>query len=81
MNNTTIRTEKDAKLVADLEFKDFDEAFDMMTRIAELCKEHGHHPTWTNTYNKLHIELSTHDAGDTVTQKDRDLADAIEKVI
>jgi 4a-hydroxytetrahydrobiopterin dehydratase len=41
----------------------------------------GHHPTWTNTYDKVEISLSTHDAGDTVTDKDRRLAAAIDKLI
>jgi 4a-hydroxytetrahydrobiopterin dehydratase len=39
-----------------------------------------HHPEWTNTYNKVSFRLSTHDAGDKVTEKDRKLAKAIDEV-
>jgi 4a-hydroxytetrahydrobiopterin dehydratase len=39
-----------------------------------------HHPTWTNTWNTVSIELSTHDAGDIVTDRDRKLAQAIDKL-
>lgn len=71
-------TEKDNKLYRAFSFKDFKETFAFMTRIAALAEERDHHPTWTNTYNKLEIWLSTHDAGDTVTAKDQELADAID---
>lgn len=71
-------TEKDNKLYRAFSFKDFKEAFAFMTRVAALAEERDHHPTWTNTYNKLEIWLSTHDAGDTVTAKDRELAEAID---
>lgn len=59
-------------------FKDFQEAFAFMTRVAALAEEMDHHPTWTNTYNKVEIWLSTHDAGDKITQKDENLAEAID---
>jgi len=41
----------------------------------------NHHPLWTNVWNKVDIRLSTHDAGDVVTDKDRKLAEAIDKLI
>jgi 4a-hydroxytetrahydrobiopterin dehydratase len=61
-------------------FPDFNAAFAFMTRVALIAEKMDHHPTWTNTYNKVDIELSTHDAGDIVTDKDRKLADAIDKL-
>jgi 4a-hydroxytetrahydrobiopterin dehydratase len=51
-----------------------------MTQVAMLAEKMDHHPYWTNVYNKVTIELSTHDAGDVVTQKDRDLAAAIDMI-
>ncbi len=65
-------------LVAELEFKDFVDAFVFMTDVAELAEEHNHHPEWSNVYNRLTIRLTTHDAGNQVTDKDRKLALAIE---
>jgi 4a-hydroxytetrahydrobiopterin dehydratase len=61
-------------------FPDFNSAFAFMTRVALIAEKMDHHPTWTNTYNKVDIELSTHDAGDIVTDKDRKLADAIDRL-
>lgn len=54
-------------------FKDFIQAFAFMTQVAIFSEKENHHPEWKNVYNKLWIELSTHDAGG-VTQKDLDLA-------
>lgn len=62
-------------------FADFNEAFAFMTRVAVLAEEQAHHPLWTNVYNKVDIWLSTHDAGDVVTEKDHKLAEAIDKVV
>ncbi|MCY7292098.1 MAG: 4a-hydroxytetrahydrobiopterin dehydratase [Ferruginibacter sp.] len=62
------------------EFKDFSEAFGFMTRVALAAEKMDHHPTWKNTYNKVEIWLSTHDAGDIVTDKDRKLAAIIDKL-
>lgn len=56
------------------EFKDFVEAFSFMTRVAFAAEKMDHHPTWKNTYNTVEIWLSTHDAGDVVTDKDRKLS-------
>lgn len=72
--------EQNNKLYRSFTFKDFAEAFSFMTQVATLAEQHNHHPTWTNTYNKVEIWLSTHDAGDVVTQKDEDLADAIDQL-
>ena len=63
------------------EFKDFAEAFAFMTKVALLAEKADHHPLWTNVYNKVEIWLSTHDEGDKVTDKDRDLALKIDKLV
>ena len=60
------------------EFKTFSEAFAFMTRVALEAEKMDHHPKWTNEYNKLEIWLSSHDAGDIVTDKDRKLAKKID---
>lgn len=73
-------TESDHKLKKSFKFADFSEAFAFMTRVAFLAESMNHHPTWTNTWNRVDIELSTHDAGNKVTDKDRKLAEAIDKI-
>jgi 4a-hydroxytetrahydrobiopterin dehydratase len=72
--------ETDNKLYKAFQFKDFSEAFSFMTRVALIAEKMNHHPTWTNTYNKVEIWLNTHDAGDMVTDKDRKLAEEIDKL-
>lgn len=67
----------DGALQRSFTFADFSETFAFMTRVAMVAERMGHHPTWTNTYNKLMVRLSTHDAGDVVTEKDHRLAAAI----
>ena len=62
-------------------FKDFKEAFGFMTKVALVAEKMDHHPLWTNVYNRVDFELSTHDAGDKVTGKDRKLASAIDKLV
>ena len=59
-------------------FKDFSEAFAFMTRVALAAEKMDHHPLWTNVYNQVEIWLSTHDAGDLVTAKDKKLAEKID---
>lgn len=61
-------------------FKDFTEAFAFMTRVAFVCEKMNHHPEWTNVWNKVEISLSTHDAGNIVTEKDRELAKSIDEI-
>ena len=67
-------------LTKTFEFADFIEAFGFMTRAAIVIEKHNHHPEWTNVYNRLTISLTTHDAGNVVTDKDRALADALDKL-
>ena len=70
--------EENNQLVREFEFRNFIDAFAFMTRVAILAEKYNHHPEWTNVYNRLTIRLSTHDAGDVVTDKDRKLAEAID---
>jgi 4a-hydroxytetrahydrobiopterin dehydratase len=74
-------TETANKLSREFIFKDFSEAFAFMTRVALAAEKANHHPTWHNVYNKVNIELSTHDAGNTVTDKDHKLAKAIDSIL
>lgn len=71
--------EKDNKLQKMFEFKNFIEAWSFMNSVALEAEKANHHPEWKNIYNKVWIELSTHDAGNIVTDKDRDLAKQIDK--
>lgn len=73
--------EKNNRLCKTFKFKDFSEAFTFMTRVALAAEKMDHHPFWTNVYNTVSIELSTHDAGDIVTEKDHALAKAIDKLV
>ena len=73
--------EENNTLYKKFEFKDFSEAFSFMCRVALLAEKMNHHPTWTNTWNKVEIWLNTHDAGDIVTDKDRELAKGIDGLI
>lgn len=73
-------TEENNQLVKTFKFKNFVDAFSFMTRVAFAAEKMNHHPTWTNTYNTVEIRLSTHDAGNTVTVKDRLLATTIDKL-
>ncbi len=73
--------ETDNKLYRKFEFKNFSEAFAFMTRVALAAEKMDHHPLWTNVYNKVEIWLNTHDAGDTVTDKDHKLAQKIDALI
>lgn len=72
--------EIDNKLYQEFIFPDFSKAFSFMTRVALAAEKMDHHPTWKNTYNRVEIWLCTHDAGDTVTEKDRKLAAIIDKL-
>lgn len=73
--------EENNKLYKKFEFGNFSEAFAFMTRVAIESEKMNHHPLWTNVYNRVEIWLSTHDAGDTITDKDRKLAARIDLLI
>ena len=69
------------QLKRDFEFKNFIDAFAFMSKVALVAEKRNHHPNWSNVYNKVTIALCTHDAGDIVTDKDRKLAEAIDKLL
>lgn len=73
--------EENDKLYSKFVFSDFNAAFSFMTRVAMLAEKADHHPTWTNTWNTVEVWLSTHDAGNKVTNKDRELAKQIDAVV
>ncbi|GAB3824951.1 hypothetical protein GCM10028895_33980 [Pontibacter rugosus] len=72
--------EEDNKLTCSLTFKDFKQALQFMNAVGEVAEEMNHHPWWSNVYNKVEIELTTHDAGNTVTELDHALAKRIEEI-
>ena len=71
-------TEINNTLYRKFEFADFSEAFAFMTRVALAAEKMDHHPKWTNVWNTVEVWLSTHDAGDVATEKDRKLAKTID---
>ena len=73
--------ERDNAMYATFEFKDFIEAFGFMTAVAIIAEKQNHHPEWSNVWNKVNIKLTTHDAGNVVTDKDRQLAESISGLI
>jgi len=73
--------ETDNKLYRKFQFKNFSEAFAFMTRVALEAEKMDHHPLWINVYNTVEIWLSTHDAGDIVTEKDHRLAKRIDTLL
>lgn len=66
--------EENNKLKRAFTFDDFQTAFAFMTQLALYAEHVNHHPYWTNVYNNVTIELTTHDAGNMVTEKDREFA-------
>lgn len=68
------------KIGKDFAFNNFKEALAFLVRVGLEAETHGHHPEIFNVYNSVTIKLSTHDAGDKVTQKDIDLANAIDNI-
>ena len=70
----------DNQLKKTFEFKSFEGAMDFMQRASRVIGELDHHPEWTNVYNRVHVSLCTHDAGNVVTPKDYVLAEALDVV-
>jgi 4a-hydroxytetrahydrobiopterin dehydratase len=70
--------EENNKLHQTFKFKNFIEAFGFMTKVALIAEKMNHHPEWNNVYNKVEITLTTHDKDNTITEKDRELAKAID---
>ena len=67
-------------LIKKFKFDNFTKAFAFMTEVAFLAEKHQHHPNWSNVYNTVEIKLTTHDAGNSITEKDKKLAKAIDQV-
>jgi 4a-hydroxytetrahydrobiopterin dehydratase len=61
-------------------FRDFNEAWGFMNRVALLAESQNHHPDWSNVWNRVRIELSTHDSGG-LTENDVKLARAIDALL
>ncbi|HET6184032.1 MAG TPA: 4a-hydroxytetrahydrobiopterin dehydratase [Acetobacteraceae bacterium] len=74
------RVEGGKRLMRSFRFRDFSEAWGFMARVALLAEQHGHHPDWSNVWNRVDIALSTHDAGG-LTTKDVTLAQAIDALL
>ena len=72
--------EENNRLTRTFQFKDFIEAFGFMTQAALIAEKMNHHPDWRNVYNRVEVSLSTHDAGDVVTEKDKKLAEALDRL-
>jgi len=64
----------------DLKFADFNAAFGFMARVALAAEKADHHPEWSNVYNKVHITLTTHDAGG-LSARDVELAKVIDAAV
>jgi 4a-hydroxytetrahydrobiopterin dehydratase len=77
MNNWT---EENNALYKTFVFGNFTEALAWMVKAAFVIEKLNHHPEWTNVYNKVMVKLTTHDAGNTITEKDRKLAGLLDKV-
>ena len=73
--------EEDNALNIEFQFADFSEAFAFMTRVAMLAETANHHPEWFNVYRTVKIRLTSHDAGNRVTDKDIGLALQINELI
>tara|TARA_S200000501_G_scaffold303479_1_gene291255 strand:- start:311 stop:568 length:258 start_codon:yes stop_codon:yes gene_type:complete len=74
-------THQDSMLKREIRFADFSAAFAFMTRVALLAEQADHHPNWSNVYNVVTIGLTSHDADNTVTDKDLLLAQGINRVL
>jgi len=72
--------EKNGKLHKMFVFKDFVEAFSFLTKVAFLAEKQNHHPEIFNVYNRVELYLCTHDAGNKITEKDRNLARSIDLI-
>lgn len=72
--------EENNSLTRNFKFKDFVEAWSFMTKVALIAEKMNHHPEWSNVYNSVDITLTTHDKGNTITAKDRELAAKIDEL-
>jgi 4a-hydroxytetrahydrobiopterin dehydratase len=72
-------TVESGKLHREYRFRDFVQAFGFMAQVALLAERAAHHPEWFNVYNRVVVDLTTHEAGG-ITQKDLDLAREMEQI-
>ena len=80
LSNLSGWSEVNGKLHKEFQFSDFNQAFGFMTRAAMEIEKMNHHPEWFNVYNKLSVDLMTHDAGG-ITQKDVNLAKILNSLL
>lgn len=73
-------TEENNQLSKTFKFNSFAEAISWMVRASFIIEKMNHHPEWSNVYNKVHVVLRSHDAGNIVTDRDRELAKALDTV-
>lgn len=73
-------TEENNQLSKTFKFDSFAEAISWMVKAAFIIEKMNHHPEWSNVYNKIHVVLRSHDAGNIVTDKDRELAKALDSL-
>ncbi|MDQ3192839.1 MAG: 4a-hydroxytetrahydrobiopterin dehydratase [Bacteroidota bacterium] len=73
--------EENNKLSRSFKFENFVQAFGFMTKVALIAEALNHHPNWSNSYNKVDIDLFTHSEGNKVTEMDRKLAGEIDKLV
>ena len=74
-------TEENNALKRSFKFKNFVEAWAFMSKVALVAEKMSHHPEWSNVYNTVNITLTTHDEGNTITAKDRELAKKIDELV
>lgn len=79
--NTETYDKDKSRLTKTFEFNDFIEAWGFISRVAILAEKHNHHPNWQNVYKTVEIKLNTHDAGNIITEKDHNLASAIDRLV
>jgi 4a-hydroxytetrahydrobiopterin dehydratase len=72
--------EENQVLLKTFTFASFEEAMQFMQNATPFISESDHHPTWSNTYNRVEVRLTTHDAGNMITDKDRKLAEHLDKL-
>jgi 4a-hydroxytetrahydrobiopterin dehydratase len=72
--------EENHKLTKTFIFKSFADAIAWMVKASFAIEKLDHHPEWSNIYNKVHVTLTTHDAGNTITEKDRKLAEILDSI-
>jgi 4a-hydroxytetrahydrobiopterin dehydratase len=80
-NVAVVFVDEGSRLVADVQFVDFAEAFEFVSRVAAVAEAACHHPDIEIRWNRVRLSLSTHDAGDVVTEQDRALAHVIEELL